>query len=463
MPLSEAAAVEQTKQMLRFRDAEKDRLDLIRGYLRDDPSTRGLGRRLQGLPAGLPAEVHDLARVARVNMLKFVVNSRVQNMFVDGFRTPRSATDVRAWEAWQRNRFDARQIGVHRAAVSYGAAFVTGMPGRGDIPVLRGASPRNMTAVYGDDPETGLPDDDWPRFALERLGGTRYRLFDDEALYWMRVDPQGGDVEFIDSQKHGVRFDGEPVTPVIRYRETDDLDDPVIGIVEPLISLQNQINITTFGLLVAQHYGAFKQRYIIGWLAQTEEERLRASASKLMTFEDHPDEVKVGEFSQTDLGGYIDSREATLRHLATVSQTPAHELLGQLVNLSAEALAAAEASNRRAITENQTALGESHEQTLNLASELMGEEIEPSAAVRWRDTEARALGMVVDALGKLAQMLGVPPQELWEEVPGVTDDQVERWKAAAVEGDALGQLNAIIDRQMGGQSENGREPVAVGG
>lgn len=433
MPLSEAAAVDQARRILESSKGEKTRLDRIREYLRDDPD-----RRLQGLPSGAPVEVHNLARIARVNVLKFVVNSRVQNLFIDGFRTPRSSDDVPAWEAWRRNRFNARQIGVHRAAVSYGAAYATGLPGE-PVPVIRGASPRHMTAVYGDD-------DDWPRFALERRRSGGFRLFDDEAVYWLDGDENDADsLRVVRTQLHGARFDGERVTPVIRYRETVDLDDPVVGIVEPLIVFQDQINVTTFGLLVAQHYGAFRQRYIIGWLAENEEKMLKASAQRVWSFED-PD-VKVDEFSQTDLKGYLDSREATLRHLATVSQTPAHELIGQLVNLSAEALAAAEASNRRAITENQTALGESHEQTLNLAGEYMGEPVEPSAAARWRDTEARAFGMVVDGLGKLAQMLGVPAQELWEEVPGVTQDQVERWRAAAAEGDAFARLAATLERQ----------------
>jgi len=55
----------------------------------------------------------------------------------------------------------------------------------------------------------------------------------------------------------------------------------------------------------------------------------------------------------------------------------------------------------------------------------------------------------VDALGKMAQMLGIPQQELWERVPGVTQSDVERWKAAAQQGDALGQLTQLLDRQAG--------------
>jgi hypothetical protein len=42
--------------------------------------------------------------------------------------------------------------------------------------------------------------------------------------------------------------------------------EEVFGIVEPLIDIQKRIDETTFGMLVAQYYQAFKQRYIIGWL-----------------------------------------------------------------------------------------------------------------------------------------------------------------------------------------------------
>lgn len=454
MPLTPAQAVEQTRELLKIRDGEKSRLERIRSYLRDDVLSTKRGR-VSWLPSGVPPEVHRLAVISRVNMIKYVVNARMQAMFVDGFRRPRESDDAPGWEVWQRNRFDARQIGVHKAALAYGAAYISVLPGR-PVPVMRGASPRKMTVVFGDD-------DDWPLFALEKRtgGGTSgvYRLFDNEAVYRMLVGDDSADgVTHVRTDLHGATSEGEPVTPVVRVRETDDLDDSVVGLVEPLVFLQDQINVTTFGLQVAQHYGAFRQRYILGWLAENEEQKLKASASKLWTFEDHPKDVQVGEFSQTDLKGYIESREATLRHLATVSQTPAHELLGQLVNLSAEALAAAESSHRRAVTENQTAVGEAHEQALNLAGERLGIDTDPMASVVWRDTESRSLAQVADALGKLVQMLGVPPQELWEKIPGVTQQEIERWKATAAEGDALSNLTRMLEDQVGAEPE----PVPVG-
>ena len=56
---------------------------------------------------------------------------------------------------------------------------------------------------------------------------------------------------------------------------------------------------------------------------------------------------------------------------------------------------------------------------------------------------------VQSAEEKLAQMLQIPVEELWEKVPGVTQQDVDRWKAARAQGDSLTALGALLDRQMG--------------
>ena len=450
MPMDESGVKDAVKTMLQYRDAEGSRLERIRLYVKD-PEPNELSKMtvngftvgpMAWLPTNTPEDVKRLAYMARVNMLRFVVNASVQVMYVDGYRAPRADEEQPQWETWQLNRMDARQMGVHRSSLTYGASYVTVLPG--DIaPVLRGHSPRKLTVVYEADNE------DWPKWALEKRRSTKrdvalYRLLDNEAAYWVEVNDRD-EVELLSTETHSMG-----VCPVVRFRPTIDDDEGTAspGEVEPLIPLQDQINVTTFGLLVAQHYGAFRQRYILGWIADSEEQALSASARKLWTFED-PD-TKVGEFGQTDLSGYIASREATLRHLATVSQTPAHELLGQLANLSAEALAAAEANHRRKVAEFETCFGESWEQVLELTGALTGTAADPMAYVRWRDTEARSLASVADALGKMVTMLGIPPQELWERIPGVSQQEVERWKEAAKSGDAIAQLNSILLAQGGG-------------
>jgi len=447
--LTAAEVPDWTHRLIDYRKAEADRLDEVYWYLRD-PDLSQTQRTLTGqsrgplrwLAAGVPPDVRRLAEMSRVNMLKFVVDATVQVMYVDGFRSPKQTDEDPAWDVWQQNRMDARQIGVHRSALSYGASYVVVLPGD-PVPVLRGASPRKLTAVYGDD-------DDWPEVALEQRRSAKrntrlYRLYDAQSTFWVEVDEKDN-ATVIQEEEHGLGH-----TPVVRFLSEVDEDGDIIGDVQPLIPLQDQINVTTFGLLVAQHYAAFRQRYIMGWTASTEAEALSASARKLWTFED-PD-VKVGEFGQTDLAGYINSREASLRHLATISQTPAHELLGQLVNLSAEALAAAESSHQRKVLERQTTFGEAWEQVLELAASIQDAEADPAASVRWKDTEARSMSQMADALGKLALTLGVPPQELWEKIPGVSQQEVERWKAAASKEDAISQLTSVLDRQTAAAPE----------
>lgn len=444
--LSEQEVIERVDQAAAARRREIDALNKIRLYWRGRQDLPAV------IPANAPHEVRVLARTARVNVCEIVIDATAQSCYVDGFRGKDEDEDVLVWDVWQQNKMDARQTGLHRATFAYGAAYATVLPGD-PVPVIRPHSPRLMTVVYGEDP-------DWPEYALQKLGRGRWRLLDAEGIYYVEEtnDHTGAAYRFVRAEAHNAE-----VTPVVRYldeydldmdddvepelRTTDSLDVPMLGQVVGLIPVQDQINLTTFGLAVAQHYSAFKQRYIIGWTTDNENDQMKAAASRLWTFDDHPEDVKVGEFAETNLNGYIDSREASLRHAATLTQTPVHELLGQMINLSAEALVAAEKGRDRKIEERQELLGESHEQMLRLAGRLGGIEVPDDAEVKWRDTTARAFSATVDALGKMVSMLGVPPQEVWERIPGVTRKDVERWKNAAAQGDSFAALRDLLERQ----------------
>lgn len=454
--LTEEQAIVQAGVLKGYQIGERGQLDLIRRYW------KGLQRLPAVLPSNAPREVKELARISRVNICEIVIDSLAQSTFVDNFRSKDAAEDLEVWDIWQRNKLDARQTGVHRAAFAYGTSYVVVTPGD-PVPVIRGVSPRHLTALYGDDP-------DWPVYALEFRGkgvqerdggnGRQWRLYDKNAVYELESNGRSSQFNFVNVSEHGAG-----VCPIIRYLDKDDLDleddvgadsttsrlnglaAPARGQIGQLMSIQDQIDLTTFDLKVAEHYSAFRQRWIVGWLAQDEAEKMKASAAQLWTFEDDEKEIKLGEFSQTDLNGYLDSRTESMRHGATLSQTPVHELIGDLVNLSAEALVAAEQGHERKVDERKTMLGESWEQTLRLAAKLKGVDVPPDAEVVWRDTSARAYSATIDALGKLVTMLGVPPQETWAKIPGVTKQDVERWKAEAQQGDAFAQLQAILDKQ----------------
>lgn len=457
------AIADRAKELLRIHEAEMQSKDGTDGHVGfREVHTYLRGRQTHpSLPTAPTPELRRLAAMSRVNVLELIVASTAQALYVDGYRTTDEQgllvdEDDPAWEAWQQNRMDARQTGIHRAALAYGAAFATVLPGD-SAPVIKGYSPRRMVAEYGDD-------EDWPVRALAiepSRGEWILRLFDAESVHVLASKDATGNagVEYLDSYLHG----GAGFPPVVRYLNVVDLDEDHMGEVERLIPIQDQIDDTTFSLLVAQRYSAFRQRYIIGWTAPDENTKVKASAARLWTFDDGPDEVKIGEFEQTELKGYLDSREASLRHAATISQTPAHELIGQMVNISAEALVAAEAGQRRKVTERQMSFGESHEQTLGLCAHLLGVELDTTAQVRWRDTESRSLSATVDALGKMAKMLGIPAQALWERVPGVTQQDIATWTKALEQGDSVARFTALLEAQQRGGGGAGNEPAGDGG
>lgn len=459
--------------LLAVQDRERFDLDVLRRY--------ATGKQALPLviPQDAPREVHEMARISRINLISIVINSLVESLFVDNLRVtvkdaegdPEQITDP-IWNTWQANKLDRGQSGLYRAVFTYGYGYMVATAGR-PTPVARPMSPRTMTALYGDDP-------DWPELALERRRKPNtFRLYDDEQVYELGYDPEKKRFALLATGRHG-----SPYCPVVRYRDVEDLDlddepvseqvarfgtrgsnmtDMVAGQVAPLMTLQDQSDVTTFALKSAEWYSAFRQRWVIGWTPANPSDKVAAAASQLWTFDNEPDELQLGEFSQTILDGYLASRGDTAKFVATLSQTPVHELIGELVNLSAEALAAAEAGRDRKVDERKTGLGESHEQLATVLGALQGVDVPEDLEVVWRDTSARAFGALVDGLGKLAAQLQVPVEALWERIPGATLQDIRRWKKLREEGDAMAGLMGELDRQAAppGGDEPGQRPSGL--
>jgi hypothetical protein len=405
---------------------ERNRLDIIDRWVRWDHDK-------PHQPRNSTTEYKELSGRAQTPWLSLVVTSVVQGLIVDGYRRTDSEDNSAAWDIWQANGMDRVQVSIHRAAVTYGSSYATVLPGQTftgqNMPVIRGVSPREMMAFY-----TDPANDDWPVYALRVNtmldGNTRLRLYDAESIYDLTTTMNGPTMVV---QTHGIG-----VCPVVRYVNLIDLEGRTDGEVEPFIPTAGRIDQTTFDRLIVQRFSSWVVRTIAGMsLTETidstgetpQAAKMRLRVEDMLVAED-PD-TKFGSLPASDLAGFIAAREADIRDLAAVSQTPAHEMLGQMANLSAEALAAARASATAKISERKITLGESHEQMLRLAAHVNGDAagaVDYNAQVRWRDTEIRSLAQAADALGKLSQMLSVPVEMLWEKIPGWTDTDVERAK-----------------------------------
>ena len=447
-----------TDQLIPMFVTERARLDIV------DRWYRWQHEQVQP-PAAATAELRRLIDLSRTPWLSLVVTTVAQSMRVDGYRTPGERDDAPAWQLWQRNGLDRRQGAVHRAMLAYGVAYVTALPGVDDLTgdpmaVLRGVSPRKMLAFYENTAE-----DDWPRYAIRATGAGTWRLYDDEAVHHLGTETtRNGSgppkLTYVGEEAHGAG-----VCPVVRFTNMLDLDGRSAGEVEPLIPLAMRINKTTFDRLLIQHYNSWKVRTVTG-MAEPEttedanRKKLQLRHDDLLVAED-PD-TRFGTLDETPLEGMIRAYDTDIRSLAASSQTPTHALTGDLINLSAEALAAARAELDAKGDERKLSAGESWEQSLRLGAHVDGDSdgaADFMAQVTWADTSVRSMSQAADALGKLATMLGVPVQALWSMVPGVTKTDTDEWRAMAAEGDAFGQLGALLDRQAAPAS--GVDPADV--
>lgn len=143
-------------------------------------------------------------------------------------------------------------------------------------------------------------------------------------------------------------------------------------------------------------------------------------------------EVKYGHIPAADLRPLVASVELAMRHMSAIAQVPPHYLLGQIANVSADGLMAASIGLDRKNEELASLLGEGLERVFRVAADMRGEfdasSGEDFGEVMWADRSNQSIGAVADALGKFAQMLGVPQRGLWEMVPGVTRNQLDKWR-----------------------------------
>lgn len=418
------------------------------------------------LPRRTTTELRKLAELSRVPWLTLVVTACAQAMYVDGYRSrsdPAGTTndfgDGREpsppWKAWLANAMDRRQIAIHRAALAYGQAFEKVLPGEDPVTgqsmsVIRGVSPRKMFALWEDATE-----DDWPQYTMQLVESTRngpalIRVLDDTAEHELRVDDGGVDITYLGQR--GVHDAG--VCPVVRLANMLDLEGRTSGEVEPFIELAARINKTGYDRLLTQHFSSWKVRYVTGMAEPDDEEsanraKLQLRQDDILIAEDA--DTRFGTLDASDLSPFTAAYQSDVEALAAVSQTPTHELTGQMANLSAEALAAARASLNQKVVERQKSFGAGHAQALRLAVALEGDQehaSDPTGRVTWQDMEIRSMSQAADALGKMATTLFIPPSALWARIPGVEKTDVAEWVKLAEDGDPITKLQVEMQRQL---------------
>lgn len=428
-------------------DLKRDgRLGLPKRYLAGEHDT-------PYMPKGAKAEFAHLADRAITNWAPLVPDEFNKGLQLDGYRAAKASDNVAAWEFWQANGLDARQTIAHRGALEYGTSYVLVLPGADPArPFIRPLSPLRSAAWYADD------DDDYPEVAIQRLDTfregserrQRVAVYDDtRVVTYSRPVGSAGVMRYERTDLHELG-----VVPFVRFR--DRLDGEATGLVRPFKRHHDRINEVVFNILIAMQYASFRQRWATGLVVPVDEdedsenfgkpiEPFEAAVNRLWVSDS--DGTKFGDFAQTEISGHQAEYKAAVATLAAAAQISPAVLTGDLVNVSNEALLSTRHATTRKLEEYKLLFGESWELVFRLASRAAGvDEPEASAEVRWRDTSGQQMAATVDALGKLATMLGVPEQALWERVPNVTDSELQLWRELA-RVDPMDALAAEVARQ----------------
>lgn len=397
-----------------------------------------------------------LMELGITNWVKLVADAPSERLEVVGFRFGEpSATqkaDQGAWRIWQANNLDADSALVHDNAFHTGnsAVLVDPFVTAGDVPRITCEHSSEMIVAYaaGSRRERAAALKVW-----DDDSGRRFvTLYLPDALWkWQTrsVRPNYGEA-MGETTWEPRQPDGEPwplpnplhVVPVVEFRANPSLKPAPFGggtaEYETVLPIQERINKTVFDRLVTAEFQAFRQRWVVGWTPDIDpktgvpraDQTFKAAQAFIMAFGGNPDEIKVGEFPQADFTGFIKAVESDVNAMAAISKTPPHYLLGAMVNISGDALTAAESGLAAKTKKHARNFGESWEEVIRLALKAMGDPKadDQQSQILWGDIEHRSWSEQVDAVLKM-QALGVPQEALWAMLPGVSQQDVARWKA----------------------------------
>lgn len=265
-----------------------------------------------------------------------------------------------------------------------------------------------------------------------------------------------------------------PEVPLVELANRSRLRGSPRSEIENVAPLQDAVNTLWAHLLTASDYLALPARAVLGMDRPTRE-ILDEETGEVIGEEDLPidrfrsdrllwlerEGASIAEFSAADLTNYTKVIEVAVQHIAAQTRTPPHYLLGQMVNISADALTAAESGLVSKVQERQRFFGAALREVMRLEALASGDPARAQAlalgSVVWRDAQYRSEAQYADALTKY-KSIGVPDEALWERIPGVDPGEIERWKSMRDD-----QAAAIIGGDMaslfGPKPDNGAEQV----
>jgi hypothetical protein len=441
-----------------WRDALDHQLELRRPELDLYSDYYDGEHRLQFMTSKYKEAFGDLFEAFADNWCQLVVDIAVERLAVIGFRFGKDDADEEAWSIWQENNLDARQIAAHTDAVKLGTSYLlVGPPnGPGDEAVITVESAEQCITAHD-------PSDRRHRLAglkkwRDEMGDVMCQLFmPDHMTTWRQpshvssLEAYGtwlpiGTIAGAGWETVATEFNPVGIVPLIPLENTPDLLTGGKSDLKPAVSLNDAANKFFSDMIVASEYIAFPQRVVTGVELPRdpitgevlEDTQLRAAVSRMWAFEGA--DVQATSLPPGQLGQYVEGVDLAVQHLAAQTRTPPHYLLSRLVNLSGDALVAAETGLVARCNRKTIDFSDPWEESLRISfkwralardgwsgsgRDLLRSEMTDAETI-WKDTENRDPITLTQSLTML-QAIGVPQQILWEKA-GFSPQQIKRMK-----------------------------------
>lgn len=409
----------------------------------------------------------ELQKRARSNYTGLVVESVKERLHVDGFSSGGTDTqDAAAWAIWQANGLDADSAIAHQTALFAGRSYAIVGPdpnasnSNPGTPLITVEDPRQVIheSMPTNRREVAAALKMWED---EIVGVQKAVVYLPDGIYYFTGPPvakatpkqqrlswQSWFPTVSDALPDGQAENPIGVVPVVPFLNRPRLRPSgyeTLGEFQDVLDVQDRINGMLLDRLVISRMQAYRQRYMTGATIEKDENGnpkrpFDPDATSLWVALD--ENTKFGDFAQADLAPLLAAISADVTDLAAITRTPPQYLLGQMVNLSGDALEAAQAGLVSKVRERQRGFGESWEQVIRLASRWTGGNVGDDAQVIWADPTQRSLVDTSNAAVAL-QTAGVPWRSRMTAI-GYTPADIARMEAEQMQDSLRARMLAPV-------------------
>lgn len=410
---------------------------------------------------------------AKTNYYGMVTVAPVERMRVVGFRFGETdgEADQDASLMWAANDMDFVSKLVHFSAATFGDSYVlVSPPDSSGYPIFTPEDPR-YCAVHMN-----------PNRPTKAAAG--FRMWQDEIAqhvvgvlylpdgYYYYVGPPSEDVmnqpttaitNRLFNASDGLRlvhYEPNPAgeVPLVRFAWRPTYTDFSRAEAEDVITIQDRINSEILNRMIISRSQAYKQRMISGVKIPSDQGNNRKPpfdpAADALWVVENP-EAKPFEFREADIRQILEAIRDDVGDMAAITKTPPHYLLGEVVNVSGDALKAAETGLVSKTMERMLPMGWSWRNVVRLGFKYIGnaKATEVVSETIWADPESKSRAELADAMIKERQA-GVPLQLAMERANftpkqiefAVAEQKREMMRQAALQAAVNGSQNASKPR-----------------